>query len=150
MSAVEVKQHGASANGSRQAFFDVEGIKVSVTHWDGERNDDCVKLATELSDRAELIARLDQAKKACALLAAEVKVARSQIPPKSPARLLCGGIVRVDEKGFPWVMNKEATGWASFGVRCDGWEDLFRRFDIRITSHGSDECSAFWRFEVAS
>lgn len=150
MNDIKVHQHGESASKARQAFFSVDDLKVSVSSWDSGRNDDCMKLATDLSDRAKLRSRIDELEAMLAASQEETANARSRIPPKSPARLLGGGVVRVDDKGFPWVMNKEATGWSSFGVRCDGWEDLFRRFDIRITSHGSDGFSAFWRFEVAA
>lgn len=71
------------------------------------------------------------------------------MPPKEPQRLIgTGGCVREDPKGRGlWLLNRAETGWASFGFRLDGWNDLFRRFDVVIGAPSTDEHGQWWPAE---
>ena len=66
----------------------------------------------------------------------------SLVPPKSPARLLGPGCVRMRD-GL-WLLNQREKGWTSWGVRLDGWDDLFRRYAVTVTAHGEDEHGLWW------
>jgi hypothetical protein len=72
---------------------------------------------------------------------------RARVPPKTPARLLGPGCVRMRD-GL-WLLNKRAGGWASWGVRLDGWDDLFRRYNVLVTGHGEDEHGMWWEVSNA-
>jgi hypothetical protein len=43
-----------------------------------------------------------------------------------------------------WLLNRREGGWSAWGVLCDGWDDLFRRFAVTITEHSTNEYGAYW------
>jgi hypothetical protein len=146
------KQFGARQNGARTSFFcPTETIKVLVEPMHADDNDSAFALATELADahvavtkaRSDAIAAMGRAE----ALERELAFANSRVAPKAPARLLGPGFVRFTESGELWLLGKRETGWAAFGFRCDSWDDLFRRYDVRVTAHGSDEHGMWWKCE---
>ena len=120
--------------GGRRRSFEVDGVRVIV-----EPHDD--------DEQGRLIAEfLAGAPRQVDRLAAENRDLRASMPPVRAARLLGPGVVRFRDREV-WLLNRAETGWASFGVRCDGWDDLFRRYDVRVTKHGRDETGEFWIVE---
>lgn len=61
-----------------------------------------------------------------------------------PARIMGEGCVRFSTTGELWILNRREGGFSSFGFRCESWDELFRRFDVRVTSSGTDEHGAYW------
>ena len=147
--AYEVTQYAPHASGQRTAeFTTADGFKIQISHSDEDRNDDVLVAARQLADVDRVLRQLlrDNTRlKAEALVLRET--VRTKVPPTRPARLLGPGCVRFTERGELWVLNKRETGWSSFGYVVDGWDDLFRRFDVRVTSHGADEHGAYWIVE---
>lgn len=73
-----------------------------------------------------------------------------RLSPRRPgARLLGPGCLRFDAHGKLWLLGKRERGWAAFGVCVRDWDTAFRRFDMRITGHGTDETGEFWTAEPA-
>lgn len=70
--------------------------------------------------------------------------AEARIPPASPVKTMGDGCVRFDDQGRLWLLSKHETGWAAFGFMFDGWDDLFRRYAVRITSYGFDASGPYW------
>lgn len=142
------------ANGSRIRTFDLGDIKISIEA-DREHDERAKVLAESLRAHAlgesfrwsALENERDHAVKSAhkdreLRLAAEAKIA----PPK-PVRLLGVGTVRFDDKGRLYLMNKRESGWGSFALWIDGWDDLFRRYNVKVTGHGVDEAGAWWSVE---
>lgn len=77
----------------------------------------------------------------------ELERARSLVPPKQPASIMATGCVRFDERGSLWLLSSRETGWGAFGVRVADWDNLFRRYNVRVTGHGTDETGAWWSVE---
>jgi hypothetical protein len=114
-------------------------IKLEIIAWmknaNGTRNstvegfDDARVLVS--GDRAEEVAR-------------DICI-RFGSPPKEPVRLMGTGCVREDPAGHGlWLLSKHETGWSAFGYRLDGWDDLFRRFDVCIGAPKQDEHGQWW------
>lgn len=136
MSAVpKITTYGVPGpSGGRRRSFVLDGVEVTV----GDHEDD---------EHGKLIAEfLAGANDQVDRLAAENRELRASTPPANAARLLGPGVVRFRESEL-WLLNSAERGWASFGVRCDGWDDLFRRYDVRVTKSGSDETGDFWVVE---
>lgn len=71
--------------------------------------------------------------------------AEAALPPKEPARLLGVGCVREDPlTSSLWLLACAEKGWAAFGYRLDGWDDLFRRFDVVVGVPRTDEHGQWW------
>lgn len=70
--------------------------------------------------------------------------------PKTPARIMATGCVRFDGPGKLWLLSKRETGWSAFGIPCADWDELFRRFNVRVTAHGTDEHGPWWAVENAA
>jgi hypothetical protein len=154
-STPEITAFAVGANGTRNRGFDLDGVRVLVS------GDDDAQIAAVAFNLANAGAALEQARARHVELQAEIErvespTARwarlhaqhaqlSAAPPKRPARLLGPGVVRFDPAmGKPWLLNKREPGWSSWGVVCDDWDDLFRRFNVRVTGHGTDEHGAWW------
>jgi hypothetical protein len=150
---------GERSNGARACGFSVgEDIGVLITPSGREHNEHAVKLARQLADTAASIEAAESAARkakadadeAVARAHANEERALAQVPPKSPARLMSTGYVRFDTRGGLWVLGKREHGFAAFGYRCDDWDDLFRRFNVRVTGHGTDVHGAWWSVENAA
>jgi hypothetical protein len=128
------------------------GARVSVDH--GE-DDSAVEAAAnqiaDLSSKAaglvDTIATLQDALERQRL---ELERTRALVPPKAPIRIFDRGFVRFDADKTLWLLGKRETGWASFGFRLDSWDDLFRRYDVRVVECGADEHGSWWAVENAS
>ncbi len=121
-------------SGTRRRSFELEGVTVTV---EGHEDDERSRTTAEfLCDATRLVDKLS----------AENRELRASAPPVNAVRLLGPGVVRFREREV-WLLNSAAKGWASFGVRCDGWDDLFRRYDVRVVGHDSDETGEYWLVE---
>ncbi len=145
---MDITVFGPDQNGARAVQFHRDGLTVLVRPSGAEQNADAHALAIALDSEASSIALLD------ALLSetrqkhsADVRSLLARIPPKRPTRLLGTGVVRFDEKGRPWLLNRRDRGWGEFGVYLDDWDDLFRRYNVRITAHGTDKHGPWWEVE---
>ena len=136
----------------------VPGVKVSVIPNAGENNEAAAAVANALLDnaRAETLfdGKLAMKDNEIASLRAELSearrqtaIARAALPPKSPARLLGPGYVRFSPRGEVWLLGNREKGWASFGFLFSGWDELFRRWDGRVTEYGVDEHGPWWKVE---
>ncbi len=134
MTTPEIQAYMPTANGGRRRSFRVDGIQVQV--------DPCEDDARGLA-LAEFLATAHETIEGLRRRVAELGESRT---PASPVRLLGPGVVRFRGREL-WLMNREGDGWASFGVRVESWDDLFRRYDVRVTGHGRDEAGEFWRVE---
>lgn len=149
---VHVYMRGQS--GTRNVGFERNGLSVLVSPTHEEQNEQAEELARLLAQESDAIARLADRIAAAEARATTAERARAEmaakVPPARPARLMGPGFVRFDPThGVPWLLSKREKGWASFGVRLDSWDDLFRRYDVRVTEHGTDEHGPWWRVEVA-
>jgi len=150
MTAPDVTQYGANARGERACGFDAGRVRVLVTPADASDNAEAMRTARRLAGHAaqadEDAARLSDARAAITALQRELIAARAKIPPKQPTRLLGPARARFDERGRLWLLDP-AKGWAGTGYMLDGWDELFRRFAVRITHHGADAEGPFWAVE---
>jgi len=142
--------------GRRRSFNAAEHVVTIEPRGGSDRHDaECAQLAAELAAAAvgitvrweALTAERDAAVLRAEAAEACARAAERMVPPPSPARLLGPGCVRFDSMGRLWLLNKRETGWSSWGVICDGWDDLFRRHAVRITAHGTDEHGPWWTAE---
>lgn len=157
--SIEVKQWATRANGARGAFFEFDDeIRVDVQAMHAEENERVLTVAQTLAATTEALRAADlqvcaakaEARQALERAAsAETALAemRATLPPKSPARLLGRGHVRFDSDGTLWLMNKLESGWSSFGLRFSSWDEVFRRFNVRVVGHGEDEDGPWWAVE---
>lgn len=119
------------ANGGHNRAFVVNGIKVMV---EASEDDATARaIAETLSTAVETLAEY----------AEEVRVLKAAMPPKAPSRIFGIGYVRMRD-GSVWMMNKRETGWASFAIRFESWDELFRHFGVIVTGNGADEHGAWW------
>jgi len=158
VTAPTVSQYGPRTNGERAAHFSVtvNGAKLDVQVIPGDVDDNNVALnvAHDLANQAEALQRrsdeIAKLEKHAEMLAREIRVLNGRVPPDAPTRLLGVGYVRfhgLDNDKKPWLFGKRERGWAEFGVRCDSWDDLFRRYDVRVTGYGEDEHGPWWSVE---
>ena len=131
MSTAEIKAYMPASNGGRRRSFELDGVTVYVEPHDDDERGRAV---------AEMLAG---APAALSALRADVQRLSSQVPPRTPVRLLGPGCVRF-RNGELWLLNKQETGWASFGLQLDGWDDLFRRFNAIVVDQGRDAFGDFW------
>ncbi len=149
-----VHEFPIQASGNRIRTFDVGNIRVSVEA-DREHDDRAKALASALVSHAlgvewrwtALENERDHAVKSAEIARDKMLDAQAKLPPPSPVRLLGVGTVRFDEQGRMWLMNKRETGWGSFAVPVADWDDLFRRYNVRVTEHGVDSAGAWWSVE---
>ena len=80
----------------------------------------------------------------------EVVASMNRIPLNlDHATLLGDGVIRYDEKGHVWLMNKRESGWGSFGREYLNLRQVMHRYDIVILGFGQDKCSFFAEFRRA-
>lgn len=53
-------------------------------------------------------------------------------------------VVREDEDGEVYLMNKQDGGWSEFGYRYASWAALFREWDIVVGFERADEHGSYW------
>jgi hypothetical protein len=148
------------AGGGRTiGFSPSDGVRVLVEPQSSEHNPDAVRFAMASYDTATTIAgyelRLAALKRENKALEDSVRqarnerdLARSALPPPAPARLAFGpGYVRFTDNGEIWLLGSREKGWSAFGFRFASWDELFRRWDGRVTEHGTDEHGAWWKVE---
>ncbi len=146
----EITIFGPDQNGGRACQFHRDGLTVLVRPSGADQNADAHALAIALDAEASSLTLLD------ALLretrekhTSDVRILLGRVPPKRPTRLLGTGVVRFDADGRPWVLGNREKGWAHFGFICDDWDDLFRRFNVSVTAHGTDKHGPWWQVESA-
>jgi hypothetical protein len=158
VTAHTTKQVGAGITvyGGGAAEFKAGNVSVLVRSDNG--NERAAEYAAQLADHATAIAAAELRVAAyrsenvslsrtiggleaeCATLRAKVR----ELKGETPTTLMGPGTVRFTRGGDLWILNKRETGWASFGFRLDGWDELFRRFKVVVTEHGVDEHGAYW------
>ena len=150
-----VTQYGQRRGDSaRSCSFEADGFTVLVSG--GDKSDDAraFAFATILAGRADAAAKArgeafaaeERQRARIAQIEAEVAKLRALVPPKQPARLFGAGIVRFDRDGALWLLDP-VKQWRGMGVRCAGWDDLFRCYAVRVTGHGTDAEGPFWTVE---
>lgn len=75
----------------------------------------------------------------------EVEVARLRVklPPDKPVALLATGCVR-QQDGALYLLHRPDRGFGEWGVRLEGWDDLFRRYDVIVGDPRTDEHGQYW------
>jgi hypothetical protein len=145
----EVITFGPDSGGRRACQFDHDGLVVQVRPTDSEANERAFDYACGLArvarSLADARAHIDQLKARVAKQDAELAALRLRVQP-DPVRLLGAGCIRFRD-GELWLLNRRQEGWSSFGIRCDGWDDLFRRYNVHVTSTGSDMWGEWWEVE---
>jgi len=141
-----------SGGGGRMSQFDTEeGLRVSVQGSDAESTEPAFELACALARSAVALAAKDQTigekDATIADLRAQLAVAKTKIAPARGAQLFGTGYVRFTSTGELWCLGKRETGWSAFGFRFNDWDELFRRFNVRVTGHGTDEHGEWWSVE---
>lgn len=101
------------------------------------------------SDSADSAAAAEELAVAPARLAAalaEIEALRAKVPPTRPTRILGKGCVRQDPQDGEklWLLNTAEKGWSAFGIQLDGWDDLFRRWDLVVGECRHDQHGTFW------
>ena len=134
--------------------FGADGFHVLVSG--GDKSDDARihAFATMLAGRSDAAARArgeafaaeERQRARITQLEAEVAKLRALVPPKQPARLFGPAMARFDAVGSLWLIDP-VKQWRGMGVRCAGWDDLFRCYAVRVTGHGSDESGPWWTVE---
>jgi hypothetical protein len=140
-----VTTYCGDARGARSSGFNTDKLKILVTPNDQADNERAFEMACDFAGHAARVAELRRQ-----LREANDKIAalRSSVPPKRPARLLAPGFVRFRGSEL-WLLGHRENGWSAFGFLLDDWDDLFRRYNVKVTSHGSDEHGAWWGVENA-
>ncbi len=133
-----------SGGGARASFFKRGPLTVTVTGMFDEHTEPAFEEACSLARSSILIASLIQERDA---LKEALSTAHANIPPGSPARLIGRGYVRFASTGEMWILNNRERGFGHFGYRCDSWDDLFRRYDVRVVESGRDEHGDWWAVE---
>lgn len=154
MSLPEITTYGRSRNGSgprMRALTWHNGARVSIDHGDddalvAEAANQIADLSSKAAGLVETIAALRDALERQRL---ELERTRALIPPKVPLRIFGRGFVRFDADKSLWLLGKRETGWSAFGFRLDSWDDLFRRYDVRVVECGADEHGSWWAVENA-
>src|SRR6185312_8347983 len=152
MNTTEIHQYGGAISQTRSCGFDAEtGIKVLVSPSGPESNERALELAKLLAGDAHelrvLADRLISFNEHFAKQEREIERLRALVPPEKPARLFGRGWVRFESGGRMWLLADREKGWSKFGFVVGGWDDLFRRYDVRVVEHGQDEAGLWWAVE---
>lgn len=154
METPEVTMYGANATGERiSSFRTAPGLRVSVYPNDRDANETAFEYACELARRETEIAATNRLRSEVERLTDELTLARAELATLkqlAPARLMGTGYVRFTTAGAMWLLGKRESGWAAFGYRLADWDELFRRYNVRVTGHGTDEHGAWWSVENVS
>lgn len=134
----EVHAYMPLANGTRN--YGIDGFDRASVLVSGERS---AEVAAEIAGAPVALAG---ARARVAELELALAAARAAQPPKRPIALLGEGCIRQDPRDpqVLWILNQASTGWASFGFRLEGWDDLFRRYDVIVGAPQVDEHGQWW------
>jgi len=154
-SPLPVSHYGLScANGTRTARIDFPGgIEVRVIGHLSEDQDAIDAVAHEIAVRggdaiaAPYRASLAALEERYSALEAACKRLKALVPPPRPAKMLGAGTIRFDERGNVWLLSNRERGWSAWGIAFESWDELFRRWDVRITAHGVDSTGEWWTAE---
>lgn len=145
----EITRYAVQANGTHNRGFSIEGVNVLVS---GDDDDKIARIAGDLSEAATA---LERARARHAELQAEIDRQcklnadlQRHVPPTRPAQILSIGCVRFDERGQLWLLSSQTKGWSAFGVILRDWDDLFRRYNVRVSAGGIDGTGPFWTVEA--
>lgn len=124
----------------------VRGFEEATVLVSGER---AKEVATQIADYESVIRLHEQT---IMTLNKDLNEARSKLPPKRQQTLIGEGCIRQDQTtpGALWLLSKAETGWAAFGFRFDGWDDLLRRFNLVIGDPIVDSHGMYWPAHPAS
>ncbi len=134
----EITMYCENGRGERSSSYRTEDERftVAVSPHDPVDNEAAFALATRLacSDSEADVMR------------ATVADLRGKIIEQKaePARLMGEACVRFTSTGELWILNRKDGGFSSFGFRCGSWDELFRRYNVRIIEHGTDAHGAYW------
>lgn len=131
----ELVAFAESPNGGRRRSFSVGDFTVVV---EPHERDEKQRAFTE-----ELASALPELAKA----RAKIRDLEQHIQPKNPVRLLGPGFVRWDGQGQMWLLNNRERGFGEWGVMLDDWDELFRRYSVRVTGAGADEHGSWVQVE---
>lgn len=151
---IEITAYADCGNG-RNRSFKVRGVTVLITPAGADDDETAAEIARQLAASAggierrylTLEKRIAQQTARAEAAEEEMVTLRALVPPKSPPRLTGPGCVRFNGTEM-WLLNKRETGWSSWGVMVADWDDLFRRYNVRVTGHGTDEHGPW--FEVSN
>lgn len=146
---LQIRRYMQLANGTRN--HEVDGFEDAKVIVSGERAAEVAVQIIEGVGGASLVAAQDEAyalRARVSELQAELARAKAAIPPKEPLKIMGTAAIRQGAGGAGlWVLNKPEEGWASFGFFVDGWNDLFRRFDVVVGEPVTDAAGQYWPAE---
>ena len=58
------------------------------------------------------------------------------------------GVVRKDDNGRFWVMDREEEGWASYGVPYNSLRQIVNSYNLKFISIEKDSHGELFRFEI--
>lgn len=140
----EVHTYGVANSGGRASQFTAGDLIVLVRGSGGDLTEEAFNFACELA-RARSVLATEQDRSA--QLMVDLAAAKAKIPPKRGASLMGRGYVRFDSTGGLWALHNRERGFGEFGFRFEGWDELFRASNVRVTEHGTDEHGAWWAVE---
>lgn len=76
----------------------------------------------------------------------EARAKLAELAP-TPRNLLGAGCVRKAMDGRLWLLGDPEKGWSAFGFCVDDWDELFRRFNVRIGVPVQDATGQYWPAE---
>jgi hypothetical protein len=140
-----VTTYGVPGSAGRASSFSVDGCEVLVRPVEtaGDGTETAFGIACGL---ARARAEIHRMKEELSTAASEIANLRAKVTPPRGARLLGKGCVRF-RNGHPIILNSRKEGWSAFGFEVESWDDLFRRWDVAVTCHGSDEVGEWWEVE---
>lgn len=146
----EITAFAPAGDGRRNRSFTVGGCNVLITPAEAD-DPSAERLAAAIARLAvgaasryvELEVQLAEAKERAFTAQRDLRAAQAQIPPKTPAKLLAPGFVRFQGERM-FLMNRRERGFGEFGIEVDGWDDLFRRYSVKVTGHGADAHGLWW------
>lgn len=146
-------QFGSDQRNTRRCAVDVGNLRVLVEPREAADNEAALELArligatgvtnTVLRETLrQTIKERDSARDIARKRAAQVADLKGEMRTRIFGE---AGTVRM-RNGRPCLMNKRESGWASFCIEYDSWDELFRRWAVTVTNHGIDEHGVY--FEV--
>lgn len=152
MTRPEITTYGRSRNGHgprMRALTWHNGARISIDHTEDDTA--CEEAANQIADlhgkAAGLVDTITTLQDSLERQRLELERTRALVPPKAPLRIFGRGFVRFDADKTLWLLSKRETGWSAFGFRQASWDDLFRRYDVRVVECGTDEHGAWWAVE---
>lgn len=153
MSNTGVAKFMQKQDGTHNRQVEVDGCKVLVSGDDDAR---CESVAAQIARLAEGLERdrveINQAKaearheRSMRTLEANRRAEAEAKVPAAPQRIMGPSVVRTDERGRLWVMSNREQGWSSWGFLVDDWDEIFRRWRLRVDGVGADEHGPYVAF----